>query len=204
MGGCNGSRLHRSGAIGSREDFWGVGKMRERAGIRPWPRRFGIFVALLVLAALSVAKVPGARAKTGAESVHSALSSADSIASGQLIQPEDLARVLADSTTRQPVVLQVGFKVLFRSGHIPGSRFIGPASKPEGLAALKRALRKIPRAQAVVLYCGCCPWADCPNVRPAFRAAREMGHRNVRVLYVGRNLQHDWVEKGLPIGQGDQ
>jgi len=26
----------------------------------------------------------------------------------------------------------------------------------------------------------------------------------VRVLYVAKNLQHDWVEKGLPVSQGDQ
>jgi hypothetical protein len=101
-------------------------------------------------------------------------------------------------------VLQVGFKVLFRSGHIPGSRYIGPASKPEGLAALKRVLQKIPRGQAIVLYCGCCPWADCPNVRPALRAARRLRSGNVQVLYMGKNLQHDWVEKGLPVSQGDQ
>ena len=92
----------------------------------------------------------------------------------------------------------------FRSGHIPGSRYIGPASKPEGLAALKRALHKIPREQAIVLYCGCCPWADCPNVGPALHAAQELRSGNVRVLYVAKNLQHDWVEKGLSVSQGDQ
>jgi hypothetical protein len=101
-------------------------------------------------------------------------------------------------------VLHVGFKVLFRSGHIPGSRYIGPASTPDGLAALKQVLREIPRQQAVVLYCGCCPWTDCPNVRPAFQAAREMGLKNVRLLYLPENLQHDWIDKGLPISKGDQ
>ncbi len=101
-------------------------------------------------------------------------------------------------------MLQIGFKFLFQGGHIPGSRYIGPASKPEGLAALKQALRKIPRAQPVVLYCGCCPWADCPNVRPALQAAREMGLNNVRVLYVARDLRRDWIEKGLPVSKGDR
>jgi hypothetical protein len=122
---------------------------------------------------------------------------------GQLIQPEVLARALADTTTMHPVVLQIGFKVLFRSGHIPGSRFIGPASKPEGLAALQKELRKLPRQQSVVLYCGCCPWVDCPNVRPAFHAARKMGFKDVRVLNLPKNLQHDWIDQGLPIVDGD-
>ena len=160
-------------------------------------------VGLVVLSALPVYGAMGSRAEADS-APHSVQSLPDSTAAEQLIQPEDLARLLADSTVRQPAVLQVGFKVLFRSGHIPHSRYIGPASKPEGLAALKRALRTIPRDQAIVLYCGCCPWADCPNVRPALRAAQGLRSRNVRVLYVAKNLQHDWVEKGLPVRQGDQ
>jgi len=161
-------------------------------------------LALLMLAALPVFGDAGPRAEIDADSLRLVPALADSPAPGQLIQPEDLARLLADSTARQPAVLQVGFKVLFRSGHIPGSRYIGPASKPEGLAALKQALQKIPQRQAIVLYCGCCPWADCPNLHPAFRAARKLRSGNVRVLYVAKNLQHDWVEKGLPVSQGDQ
>jgi hypothetical protein len=161
-------------------------------------------VALLALAALPVFGDAGSRAEIEAASPRLAPALADSAAASQPIQPEDLARLLADSTARQPAVLQVGFKVLFRSGHIPGSRYIGPASKPEGLAALKRALWKIPREQAIVLYCGCCPWADCPNVGPALQAAQALRSGNVRVLYVAKNLQHDWVEKGLPVRQGDQ
>jgi hypothetical protein len=157
-----------------------------------------------VLSALPAFGRVGSRAQADADSPRSVPALADSTAAGQLIQPEALARLLADSTARQPAVLQVGFKVLFRSGHIPGSRYIGPASRPVGLAALKRALRKIPREQAIVLYCGCCPWADCPNVGPALHAAQELRPANVRLLYVAKNLQHDWVEKGLPARQGDQ
>ena len=163
-----------------------------------------IVIALVVLSALPVFGAVGSRTDADADSPRSVPALADSLAAGQLIQPEDLARLLANSTARQPAVLQVGFKVLFRSGHIPGSRYIGPASKPEGLAALKRALRKIPREQAIVLYCGCCPWADCPNVGPALHAAQELRSGNVRVLYIAKNLQHDWVEKGLPVSKGDQ
>jgi hypothetical protein len=161
-------------------------------------------VALVALLALPVFGAVSSPAEAGADLPPSVPALADSLATGQLIQPEDLARLLADSTSRQPAVLQVGFRVLFRSGHIPGSRYIGPASKPEGLAALKRAFRKIPREQAIVLYCGCCPWADCPNVGPALHAVQKLRSGNVRVLYVARNLQQDWVEKGLPLSQGDQ
>lgn len=163
-----------------------------------------VTITLFMGTALPATGNPDPRAGADAESPSSARTLADSSAPSQLIQPEDLARLLADTTTRRPAVLHVGFKVLFRSGHIPGSRYIGPASTPDGLAALKQVLREIPRQQAVVLYCGCCPWTDCPNVRPAFQAAREMGLKNVRLLYLPENLQHDWIDKGLPISKGDQ
>lgn len=160
-------------------------------------------IAMLVVTTLPATGGSATRAGSHADSLPSAWIPGDTTAADQLIQPEDLARLLADSTARRPAVLQVGFKVLFRSGHIPRSRYIGPGSKPEGLAALKEALRGSSRQQPVVLYCGCCPWTDCPNVRPAYRVAREMGFKNVRVLYVAKNLQHDWIDQGLAISQGD-
>ena len=115
---------------------------------------------------------------------------------------DELARTLADSTAPHPVLVHVGFAPLYRSGHIPGSRYAGPGSKPAGLAALERALRDVPADQPVVLYCGCCPWTDCPNVRPAFSAAKQ-SHRNVRVLYITSNLERDWIDKGLPSTTGE-
>jgi rhodanese-like protein len=178
--------------------------MRDHPGARAGPRPLWMLVTLLVGAALAISARPAVQAAVEADSVRPAPPRADSIAGAQLIQAEDLARALADSTSEPPEVLQVGFKVLFRSGHIPGSRFIGPASKPEGLAALRRALAKLPRTRELVLYCGCCPWRDCPNVRPALRTAQRMGFRNVHVLFIARNLQHDWIDKGLPIREGDQ
>jgi len=173
---------------------------------RLWPPCLLPFVtiALLVVAARPAIADPDPRAGADAESLSSAQTLAIPHAPGQLIQPEDLARLLADTSIRQPMVLHVGYKVLFRGGHIPGSRHIGPASTPDGRAALKQVLREIPRQQEIVLYCGCCPWTDCPNVRPALQAAREMGLKNVRLVYLPENLQHDWIDKGLPIGKGDQ
>jgi thiosulfate/3-mercaptopyruvate sulfurtransferase len=98
----------------------------------------------------------------------------------------------------------VGFNVLYRTGHITGSRYAGPGSKPEGLAALAKALKPLRKDQWVVLYCGCCPWEHCPNVHPAFREARSLGYRNVSVLFIRKNLQEDWIDKGFPMREGDQ
>jgi thiosulfate/3-mercaptopyruvate sulfurtransferase len=127
----------------------------------------------------------------------------DTLTAAHLIQPQELALALNYPVPRRPVVLQVGFKVLFRTGHIAGSRFVGPGSKPEGLAALDSVLKAVTKQQRIVLYCGCCPWQDCPNVHPAFHRARELGYRNVQVLFIRKNLQEDWIAKGLPMREGD-
>jgi hypothetical protein len=155
-------------------------------------------MAVLVALALAIA-LPALGAP---EALKIAMTLSDPPAPGQLIQPADLARVLADSTAQRPLVLQVGVKNFFHNGHIPWSRYFGPAGEPEGLASLKKALQKVPRTRAVVLYCGCCPWTDCPNVHPAYEAARAMGFANVRVLYIAKNLPKDWIEKGLPTATG--
>lgn len=125
------------------------------------------------------------------------------LGASDLIQIDELSRALADSSVARPLLVHVGFAPLYRSGHIPGSRYAGPGSKPEGLAALERVLKEAPTDRPVVLYCGCCPWTDCPNVRPAFRAAKQSGHRSVRVLHITKNFERDWIDKGLPSATGD-
>jgi hypothetical protein len=128
---------------------------------------------------------------------------AKAIPGASLIHAEELAKALAGPAAQRPAVLHVGFRVLYRSGHIAGSPYIGPASKPEGLMALRKAVRKLPRSKAIVLYCGCCPWTDCPNVRPAFAAAESTG-RTVKILYIAKNLQKDWIDAGLPTESGNR
>jgi thiosulfate/3-mercaptopyruvate sulfurtransferase len=163
-----------------------------------------VVVASLIVSVLPAIADTDPPVRGDAASPSSARAQAGPSAPDQLIQPDDLARLLVDTTGPRPVVLHVGFKMLFRSGHIAGSRHVGPASTPDGLVALKQVLREIPHQQPIVLYCGCCPWADCPNVRPALLAAREVGAKDVRLLHLPQNLQHDWIDKGLPIGKGDE
>ncbi len=45
-----------------------------------------------------------------------------------LIAPETLAKDL-----KTPLVIHVGFDVLYRAAHIAGTPYAGPASKPEGI-----------------------------------------------------------------------
>lgn len=116
----------------------------------------------------------------------------------QIIQPEELPRQLANSQEK-PLVLYVGFQRLYEQAHIPGAPYCGPASKPEGLEKLAQCAQKVPRSKEIVIYCGCCPWDDCPNIRPAFTALRKMGFERLKVLYIPHNLGADWVQKGFPV-----
>jgi hypothetical protein len=42
----------------------------------------------------------------------------------------------------------------------------------------------------------------CPNIRPAYRALREMGFQHVRVLNIPNNMHEDWFGKGYPAEGG--
>jgi rhodanese-related sulfurtransferase len=101
------------------------------------------------------------------------------------------------------VLIQVGFLMMYKLGHIPGSQYAGAASNAEGLAALKKLVAKLPRHQQMVIYCGCCPWDDCPNIHPAYRALKEMGFSNLKVLDLPERLGTDWTAKGFPIVKGE-
>jgi thiosulfate/3-mercaptopyruvate sulfurtransferase len=126
--------------------------------------------------------------------------SAPTIPQSYLIQPAELAATLKGGP--KPVILQVGFKVMYDETHIPGAIYAGPAGKDDGIAALKTAAESIDKSQEVVLYCGCCPWEHCPNVAAAWRTLKELGFTNLKVLYIPQNFGADWVEKGYPVVKG--
>jgi hypothetical protein len=100
------------------------------------------------------------------------------------------------------VLIQVGFHMMYKMGHIPGSQYAGPASQPEGVTALQKLVAKLPRTQEIVIYCGCCPWNDCPNIRPAFRALKQMGFSHIQVLDIPDRLGTNWTAKGFPTAKG--
>jgi hypothetical protein len=117
----------------------------------------------------------------------------------QATQPSQLVAVLSDSKGAKPVMLQVGFQVLYKSKHIPGSIYAGPASTPEGLQALKRAATKLPKNANIYLYCGCCPIGKCPNIRPAFETLKSMGFTHLHVVMLQTSFGKDWVAHGYPV-----
>ena len=117
-------------------------------------------------------------------------------------EPKDLAAELQAQGNR-PTLVHVGFPTLYRGKHIPQSIYAGPASRPEGLEALKKAAANLPRDRELVVYCGCCPWEMCPNIKPAMEALRQMGFTKVKALMIAKNFQTDWADHGYPVESGE-
>ncbi len=119
----------------------------------------------------------------------------------QVVEPAELAKIVSARSGGKPIVVCVGFDFLFKGAHVPGASYAGPASEENGLAALKKWAASIPRNREVVLYCGCCPLPQCPNIRPAFKALAAMGFKDLKVLNLPDNFRKDWVEKGYPAAR---
>jgi len=127
--------------------------------------------------------------------------SASEIPLNQLISPEQLDHMMETVPRQDLLILQVGSRVLFNEAHIAGAEYAGPASQPEGLALLRSRVAQLPRSQAIVLYCGCCPWSRCPNIAPAWRMLHQLGFIHLRALYIANNFGADWVAKGYATVQ---
>jgi thiosulfate/3-mercaptopyruvate sulfurtransferase len=135
--------------------------------------------------------------------VHAATSGAsDPWTSADVVQPADLAQEIREKNPTAPTILYVGFRTLYAGGHITGAVFHGTASSDSGMAEMKKWADTLPRAANLVIYCGCCPFDKCPNVRPAFAALHAMGLTHLRVLALPENFNADWIEKGFPIEKG--
>jgi thiosulfate/3-mercaptopyruvate sulfurtransferase len=120
----------------------------------------------------------------------------------ELLEPEALAKTL-QSSAKAPTILCVAFPVLYNARHLPKAVYAGQGSKPEGIEALKKAVAGLAKDADLVLYCGCCPMDKCPNMRPAYRALKELGFTHVRVLSIPTNMHTDWYSKGYPTEEGN-
>jgi hypothetical protein len=110
----------------------------------------------------------------------------------QLMEPAQLAERLNAGDTSL-LIISVGPGAL-----IPHSVTIKPVQDKENLAKLKQQLEGVNRDAGVVIYCGCCPFEHCPNVRPAIDLLNQMKFTNFRLLNLSHNMKADWLDKGYP------
>lgn len=114
--------------------------------------------------------------------------------SGQLMQPEILAAIINDSAAAKPLIINVG-----PVGSIKGAIKIGPAKEKENFVNLKRLLSNEDKHRTIIIYCGCCPFNVCPNIRPAFELLTKMKFINHKLLNMPTNLKTDWLNHGYPM-----
>jgi|SRR6267142_3352394 len=112
----------------------------------------------------------------------------------QLLEPLNLAAVINTPNAKQPTLISIGPGALIR-----GSIDIGPAKEKANLEALRLYLTKLPKNRDIVIYCGCCPFQHCPNIRPAFQLLNEMKFTNHKLLALRTNIKADWMNKGYPV-----
>ena len=132
-------------------------------------------------------------------------SSASDLAPGsaQLINPDELLTLLQSTTGEKPLAAERWpFAALYAGPHSRSGihRRQPPTSRP--WIELRARVKSLPHDKLIVLYCGCCPWSHCPNVRPAYNQLNAMGFSHVKVLYIANNFGTDWVDKGYPTIKG--
>ena len=114
----------------------------------------------------------------------------------QILQPETLAATMQNAKAKQPIIINIG-----PAGSIKTSVSFGSTQDKESLDSLQHFLQKIPKNTEVVLYCGCCPFEHCPNIRPAFTLIKQMKFTNPKLLNLSHNLKVDWIDKGFPMSE---
>lgn len=121
----------------------------------------------------------------------------DSLKTGkQYIEPLELATLLESPEAANMLILNTG-----PVDDIKGAVNIGAVSEPKGLKKMKKLLRKMPKDKEIIIYCGCCPLAGCPNIQPAYDLLSEMNFTNYKVLRLQEDLKADWIDKGYPMAK---
>jgi hypothetical protein len=114
--------------------------------------------------------------------------------SKQLMEPAVLAKILNDPKSAKPIIYSVG-----PGGDIPGSIEMGAAQDAANLKNLKSALSNLDKDADIVIFCGCCPFEHCPNIRPAMQLLNEMKFTSHKLLNLSHNLKVDWIDKEYPM-----
>ena len=113
----------------------------------------------------------------------------------QLMEPSELAYTI-NSKKDIPVIISVG-----PGATITNSIDVGMVNTKEGLDKLKTQLNDLSKDKKIIIYCGCCPYEHCPNVRPAIDALKEMKFINYYLLDLPHNIKKDWIDKGYPVSK---
>lgn len=110
----------------------------------------------------------------------------------QLLEPATLAAAMENGDTL-PTIINVGPGAI-----IPHSLDAGAASEENGINKFNTIISKLPKNKRIVIYCGCCPYEHCPNIRPAIQALKNHHFTNYKLLDLPDNINKNWLAKGYP------
>jgi hypothetical protein len=114
----------------------------------------------------------------------------------QLMSPSDLVKIIKDGNNPATFIYSVG-----PSGLIKNAIYIGEGRDKKNINKLKNEVGQLSKDANIVIYCGCCPFSDCPNIRPAFTVLNEMKFTNHKLLNLSKNLKADWIDMGYPMSE---
>ena len=114
----------------------------------------------------------------------------------QLMPTSELAALINDPTAKKPLIINIGPQAV-----IKGSVDVGPGKEKDNIKKLEKMLSKEDKNREVVLYCGCCPFDKCPNIRPAFSLIKEKGFAKAKLLNVPKNIKTNWIDAGYPVNE---
>ena len=109
-----------------------------------------------------------------------------------LLEPSDLSATIK-SNKNVPVIFSIGPGAI-----IPHSKDIGMIKETENMQKFKDQLSTLAKDTQIVIYCGCCPFEHCPNVRPAIQLMKDLNFTNYKLLNLPHNIKIDWINKGFP------
>lgn len=112
----------------------------------------------------------------------------------QLMPPAELAQIILNGNEPHTYIYDIG-----PAGQIRDAIEIGEGKNKKNIEKLRAELSDVPKDANIVIYCGCCPFKDCPNIRPAFDLLNDMGFKNQNLLNLPENLKVDWIDKGYPM-----
>ena len=114
----------------------------------------------------------------------------------QLLNPAELNKTLNNPKLPQPYIFSVGYQAIIKN-----SIDIGAGGDAASIKKLSQKLSKLPKDANIVIYCGCCPFERCPNVRPVFKLLNTLGFKNHKLLNLPKNVKSDWIDKGYAINK---
>lgn len=112
----------------------------------------------------------------------------------QLMSTKELADKINTNAKDKPLIFNVG-----PMENIKNAIAVGAATSVTFSERMKGNLAMENKTKSVVVYCGCCSYASCPNIKPAYDILIAQGFKNTKVLELPEGIKPDWVAKGYPM-----